>query len=494
MKLKKLLVVATFAISAPCAQAGIMAELNEMFMSNSTASGTMTTRDRTAVFGGSVSMRMPIKNINLVAFDPPRMNAGCGGIDLYGGSFSFINGAELIAVFRNVASNAAGLAFKAAIKAISPSLDSLISEFQATLQMMNNLGKNSCSLAHLIVEQGEKAIGNVLEKDGAVGSVAAGMFTDATAALKKFNENAPAFLKKTGEVTPEAGNQVWKAVLSSGTGATLGMVGIANADGSPDDATDPNSLNNRVLVSVLGFEVSGVNCSTMNEAGTPDTTMVVSANELGRISCRSAATLTLDDFVKGGGPGSSRPDNPLQLYKCMNPNGAALTNGGFDPQKCTDVKTDALNYPGIRGWINTMLFGSPDDTTVAANSIMGIIGAGNTGKFTPAQVQFMKHSGMNLTGLMQFTSNQDYRLKMARLLRVPIENCVAAQLGVALYKSANRVGNNNSYHIGDDSRLRIDQMRTDAANKQKECDEDHTVQGIITTLNAATNLVGTSPR
>lgn len=153
MKIRKLVIAVAISISAPlCAQAGIMGDLNSMFMSNSTAAGTMKTKDRVGIFAGSVSMRAPIKSVTIIAFDAPRLNAGCGGVDLFGGSFSFINSQQLVQIFRQVAANAAGLAFKAAIKAISPSLDALMTEFQALMQNLNNLAKNSCQMAHMIID------------------------------------------------------------------------------------------------------------------------------------------------------------------------------------------------------------------------------------------------------------------------------------------------------------------------------------------------------
>ena len=91
------------------AHAGIMTDMTQLIMSNSSAPSTMSTMDRTGVFGGSFEMRAPITAINLVAFDPPRIDAGCGGIDLYGGSFSFINSQQLVQIFRAVAQNAVGL-------------------------------------------------------------------------------------------------------------------------------------------------------------------------------------------------------------------------------------------------------------------------------------------------------------------------------------------------------------------------------------------------
>lgn len=494
MKLKKRVLVSLLFAAALPASAGIMADLNDMFMSNATPPSTLSTRDRIGVFGGSVAMRAPITNVNLIAFDPPRMNAGCGGIDLYGGSFSFINGDELIAIFRSVAANAKGLAFKAAIKVISPSLDALITEFQATLQNLNNLAKNSCSLAHLIVDPLEKSISNALDGDGAIGGAMESMFSDAAAALKEYNTNANSFFAKQAEVNPRAGNQVIKAILASGTSATMGLAGLPNADGTPDDASNPNSLNNKILLSLLGYEIAGVPCTATNNDDVAYTTENVSSNNMGRISCSAPATLTLDDFVKGGGAGSARPNNPLHLYECINPAGAGITNGGFDPQVCTQMKLKNFNYEGISGWINKMLFGSPDDSSVSSASIMGKVNSGSSATFTSAQVKFIHQAGLPIVGLLQKTSNPEARMKIARRLRVPITDCVAAQLGVALYKAANGLQNNNSYVISDAVKKNIDTLRVDYMARQDACARDRTLLEITQQLNQAAILTGNNNR
>ncbi|MDN4704685.1 conjugal transfer protein TraH [Vibrio parahaemolyticus] len=43
---------------------------------------------------------------NLVSFTPPSWKAGCGGVDMFGGSFSFINAEQLVTMMRAVAANA----------------------------------------------------------------------------------------------------------------------------------------------------------------------------------------------------------------------------------------------------------------------------------------------------------------------------------------------------------------------------------------------------
>jgi len=494
MKLRTIVANCTLFLLSSAASAGIMADLNSMFMSNSTAPGTFTARDRVGIHAGGYSMRTPIHNVNVVAFDPPRLNAGCGGVDLYGGSFSFINGAELIAIFRSVASNAAGLAFKAAIKVISPSLDSLMTEFQTMLQNMNNLAKNSCSLAHLIVDKAERALSDSTDGDGAVGSTSKGIFTDLAAGLKEFNTNAAQYLRKQGEVNPRVGNQVVKAIVSSGSSSVLGVIGLANIDGSADDASNPNSLNNKVLLSLLGYEIAGIPCRSFNGDGVEDTTSNQSSNNIPRVSCRGGATIALEDFVTGGGPGSSRPDYPLHLYTCLDPTGTAPSSGGFDPQICSQIRVTDFNYQGIEGWINSMLFGSPDDTGVDPASIVGIINSGTSGQFTTAQLQFLHQANYPIIALLQKTSNPEARKSMARRMRVGIRNCVAAQLGSALYRGAAAVGNNNSYVLTDEAKHNVERLRNDFLERQQSCDHDRSVLEIAQMLNQAAILNGFTNR
>lgn len=479
--------------------AGILGDMSAMFMSNSTASGTIQTKDRVGVFGGSFSMRAPVTSVNLVAFDPPRIDAGCGGIDLYGGSFTFINSQQLVALFRKVAANAVGLAFKAAIKAISPSLDALLTEFQTLLQNMNNLAKNSCHLAHLVVDPVERSVANAVHGDGSVGSTSSNIFSDATSALEGFLHTANSFFEKQGEVNPKSGNQVVKAALGSGAASIMGFAGIPNVDGSGDDASDPNSLNNQILVSVLGYDISGVPCTKTNAAGTADTSASTANSSLGQIVCSGPGRITLDDLVKGGGTGSTRPNVPLQLYRCENPSGYGTPDGGFDPQVCTKMKTINFNYSGIQGWVNTMLFGNADPGLgVMPGSIVGLFNSGTsvgvsssaTGvpTLSTGQIQFMNQAGVPLVPLLTRTSNPATRISIAQRLSPYIVDCVAARMGEALYKGANEVQNSNGYELSDDVKKRIADLRSDYLAKQFACLSDNRVYKVVVELNEATRL------
>ena len=68
----------------------------------------------------------PGKNYPLVNARLPSLRAGCGGIDLFGGAFSFINKQQFVALLQNIGSNAVGYAFKLALQSISPDIDKLL--------------------------------------------------------------------------------------------------------------------------------------------------------------------------------------------------------------------------------------------------------------------------------------------------------------------------------------------------------------------------------
>src|SRR5689334_2814452 len=92
-------------------------EMQQMFdalgtLGNVTSAGAFRGQAMDLYTGGSLMMRTPAKNYTLVNAQLPSLKAGCGGIDLFGGSFSFINKAQFVALLRNIGANAVGYAFK----------------------------------------------------------------------------------------------------------------------------------------------------------------------------------------------------------------------------------------------------------------------------------------------------------------------------------------------------------------------------------------------
>jgi len=131
---------------------------------------------------GNVWTRFPQKTTNIANLQLPRARAGCGGIDIFAGSFSFINASEMVALLKAVANNAVGFAFSLAIDTICPECNKIMQEFSQKAQLMNELSINSCELAQGLVggvwPQGDLADKAICE---AIGN-STGIFTDYAAA------------------------------------------------------------------------------------------------------------------------------------------------------------------------------------------------------------------------------------------------------------------------------------------------------------------------
>jgi conjugative transfer pilus assembly protein TraH len=131
---------------------------------------------------GNVWTRFPQKTTNIANLQLPRARAGCGGIDIFAGSFSFINASEMVALLKAVANNAVGFAFSLAIDTICPECNKIMQEFSQKAQLMNELSINSCEMAQGLVggvwPQGDLADKAICE---AIGN-STGIFTDYAAA------------------------------------------------------------------------------------------------------------------------------------------------------------------------------------------------------------------------------------------------------------------------------------------------------------------------
>ena len=131
---------------------------------------------------GNVWTRFPQKTTNIANLQLPRARAGCGGIDIFAGSFSFINASEMVALLKAVANNAVGFAFSLAIDTVCPECSKIMQEFAQKAQLMNNLSINSCEMAQGLVggiwPKGDLADKAICE---AIGN-SEGIFTDYAAA------------------------------------------------------------------------------------------------------------------------------------------------------------------------------------------------------------------------------------------------------------------------------------------------------------------------
>lgn len=156
-----MLTVAGLALSAPAPGfADLNGELDNMLGVNVqvNSGGRISTARRGGFYGGSVYVRGKVMNVSVLNFTPPSFAAGCGGVDLFGGSFSMINAEQFVSLLRSIAQNAAGYAFHLALKNICEQCSTIISSLQRAVQEMNQFTGNSCQLAKGIVNSGVQAL------------------------------------------------------------------------------------------------------------------------------------------------------------------------------------------------------------------------------------------------------------------------------------------------------------------------------------------------
>ena len=364
-----------------------------------------------------------------------------------------------------------GLAFKAAIKAISPSLDALLSEFQTLLQKLNNLARNSCNLAHMIVDPAAKAIGDAIDGPGQIEQQIKGTLDDWTGSLKKFNAGVDSYLTDNSHADPKTGNGNVKSIIASGAADIMGPVGLANPDGSTEDSSNPNSMNNRVLVSMLGFEINGIPlCSTTNGSGTPTTADANPANGAANNKCDGVHTLDLDALIAGGGQGSSDPNRDFMLWHCDDPNGSPASDGDtIDPQICTKMSQQKVDYSGIRGYVNKMFFGDPTGETVTDDSIVAKFNSNASVQLSAAQLAFYRQSGVPFVSFFAKMPDPGNRKALAAMLGEHITYCMAGKIGEAVYRSIINIGATTNYTLTDDMKKRAAELRVDYKQKNDAC-------------------------
>lgn len=195
-------------------QAGLKEAMNEMFHSTSTATQGIQTQRLRGIYGGSMTLRPVGRGVNIVQFAAPKIDAGCGGIDIFFGSFSWISGEQFEQLLRSLASAAVGYAIKAAIQSMCDPCAAILTELEAAIRELNSLAKNTCAIANaMFSDNGFEKLAERASNIGRHLGNAAQMTADWAAGENKRQAEKP---KETAESSrpdqnPAVGNLVWRA-------------------------------------------------------------------------------------------------------------------------------------------------------------------------------------------------------------------------------------------------------------------------------------------
>ena len=220
-----------FALTSVTASAGdLNSEVNTMFnnlgsIGNYTAPGAFRGQTFNTYTGGSLFMRSPNKVYQLAAIQFPSAKAGCGGIDVFGGSFSHISATEFKNMLKNITAALPGIAFQLALESVSPLLGGLTKWAQGLETWINNARINSCETAKAIVSSAAEAVGYSSQESCADLAVEMGLETDRDAARRRCGSDRPGVLASARSSddpnirnkAPFVGNLTWKALQYTGS-------------------------------------------------------------------------------------------------------------------------------------------------------------------------------------------------------------------------------------------------------------------------------------
>lgn len=302
--------------------AGMDSQLNGIFsgMTNTTPPGMYETQRRGVISGGRATYKTRIMNENLINVQVPTASGSCSGIDMFGGSLSFISADQLVQVFRSVASNAAGYAFQMAMKNMCSQCAEAMENFQNKMQKLNQMMANSCQLAQGLVTNVVGGAEQKRESDENMLNTVKGTVSDVFDGKWSGVNDSPAKTAKThnpDEAAELAGNVVWKGLQKGNIKAWFVGAGAGTAD-------------DEVLETMMSFSGSLI---------------VGEANDSGDKEERQFAylppILTVKQFLEGNEGNNQK----ITIYDCP------------DSTDCLNPGTKDVTYTGLYQRILKLLIG-----------------------------------------------------------------------------------------------------------------------------------------
>ncbi len=157
LKIKLVLIISLpIFLMGNTAQSDVASDLTNFV--NSAGGATTSTpasiyqgQSRGYINGGRLFARIPQRSVQPIAFRAPKYTAGCGGIDLYGGSLSFISAAELVNTLKAIGTSAGSYALMLGLRTISSQIANTMGETFDWMQKNLNFNVNSCEAAASLI-------------------------------------------------------------------------------------------------------------------------------------------------------------------------------------------------------------------------------------------------------------------------------------------------------------------------------------------------------
>lgn len=274
------------------AYADIGEGLDSMFVATGNEPSIYQSQRRMGVDMGTFRLRLPMSRVNVVNITPPQLRGGCGGIDLYGGSFTFINGEQFRQILRQIGANALGYAFKLALASMCEKCHSVMTGLQAKIDELNRMQVDTCRWGAGLVNEFASAAKFKVNEDAKQDGVELAEVADGFEAyIEDFtsgdwlSKGSPTGADPTNE---NVGNITYNAIRISGIGDRFSFV-------------PGNISHNELLMNIAGTFLMKKADSAGTEEGT-------TATPLG-------ARLSYAE-LKGGKKAATGGENALPLLEC----------------------------------------------------------------------------------------------------------------------------------------------------------------------------------
>lgn len=287
---------------------------------------------------GGVSMRSPIRNWKMMSLTPPRFEAGCGGIDLHFGSFSFMSTDNIKDLMRTIISNSTGYAVELALRSICSDCTDVMKGFRDLSAGINFDNMNTCQMSeeavNWIAGTGNYEGRSVKQRIEALEHAASNKSADVVESLKnvfskKGNINANREFAAHNKDT-SYGNNLLNTFISAGVFADNGI---------NTEFYGGSQMFFEITMSLVGTNILKTGTRKDNEKDE-----------------YVDAIWTFNDLVKG----TESIDKPLDMNVCAGDD-FSKTNAGA----CQVVTRKANKWPGLERHVIELIAGKQGSGTIS---------------------------------------------------------------------------------------------------------------------------------
>lgn len=227
MKGSKRLLAIGVLLTGMNANADIDDALDNMFATTGNEPTIYQSQRRYGYDFGTLRLRAPVATYQISNLTPPVFRAGCGGIDMYGGSFTFINDEQFRQMLRQIGANALGYAFQLALSSMCKSCSDTLNRLQDKIDQLNRMQMDTCKMAKGFVSDFARAFPESFDEEWKVNETSVGTFGDGFDAMKQvFTEwDEPVNGGNASGADPnkrdKTGNYTWNAVFVTNAGGNF---------------------------------------------------------------------------------------------------------------------------------------------------------------------------------------------------------------------------------------------------------------------------------